>query len=627
IRTRVNAVRETASREPLRNRAVEAILELKKNMVNGIFGTIAELGAVSSEYVKAIEVAAGGRLDYIIVKDDETAAKCISYLKNKRIGRASFLPLNKIKPNTVRINNEKIKAIHALDVVKFKDEFKTAFEYVFGRSYIFNNLQEARAVEEDKIQKVTLDGDLITPSGLMVGGYYQTPVKFTLEEERRIPVIEKEIHELNTKLNDLKEQRDREIEKSNRINIKLRELDKEYNLLLGQSTSLNIRLSELDASIQDFQKQIEEVEKQLADKNSVKQDYGSRLELLNREINNLKNEYEEISQILERSEVSKVNRRLKSLDEERNRKISTLREIDNQITKLETEVHAQIEPKINELKQSILNLEDKIPGLEKTIRERKETLSELEKRLKTLDEEKTNVSKEVELLQEEKKELIKKLTLIDEKLVNLDKERNSLNLGIARMTANQETYTSQMNDLKTRAKNYPTDEIRLADNLDVENIKVKISELKQEKNLLEPVNQKAIQEYEGVEKRFEELNSRRMKLIVERDTILKFMDELESEKTKVFMNTYRAVDENFNRIFSQLSPNGEAHLELEDKLHPLLGGVRIKAKPAGREIGYLESMSGGEKSLTALALIFAIQQYQPAPFYIFDEIDSALDNA
>ncbi len=628
IRARIEAVREANGREPSRNRAVEAILELKKNKnLSGIYGTIADLGTVGAEYVKAIEVAAGGRLDYIIVADDETAARCISYLKSKRVGRASFLPLNKIKPAILNLNNRNINALHALDVVKYSQEFKAAFEYVFGRTYIFKDLQAARSFEEDGLQKVTLDGDLITASGLMVGGYYHTPIRFTLEEEKRIPELEKEIKELTEKLNSLRDIRGQEIEKLNQINIKLANLVKEYNLLLGQSTTLNSRLSEVENTIKEFRKNISEIEEQIALKEKNKQKYITQIELLKKEINILNQEYDQISQILERSEVSNANKKLKLLDEERNKKIAILRELDNQITKIDTEINAQIKPKLNELKQVITNLEKKIPELEKSVEEKKNILSTLSNSIKLLESEKQQVSEEVESLQNEKKELLNKLKIIDENITNLDKERNSLNLGIARMIANQESYISKMNELTIKAKNYTDNEIKILEELDVEKIKLKISELKHEKTLLEPVNQKAIQEYEDVEKRFEELNSRRMKLIVERDTIIKFMDELESEKTKVFMKTYRAVDENFNKIFSQLSPSGEAHLELEDKLHPLLGGVRIKAKPAGREVGYLESMSGGEKSLTALALIFAIQQYQPAPFYVFDEIDSALDNA
>ena len=345
------------------------------------------------------------------------------------------------------------------------------------------------------------------------------------------------------------------------------------------------------------------------------------------DISSLKSEYEEISLTLERSEVSKINKKLKTLDTDRNGKISLLREIDNQITKLETEIKAQINPRISELKQSISNLENTIPGLETSVNERKNLIAEIDVKLNSLYDERTAIDKELSSLQGERKELLVKLKTLEERLSDLDKERNSLNLGIARMTANQEAYNNQLNELQSKTKEYEIGKIKLSKEMDVEKVKIRISDLRKEKTFLEPINQKSIQEYEGVEKRFEELNSRRTKLIVERETIVKFMDELEGEKTKVFMNTYRAIDENFNKIFSRLSPDGEAHLDLEDKIHPFLGGVRIKAKPKGKEISYLESMSGGEKSITALALIFAIQQYQPAPFYILDEIDSNLDIA
>ncbi|MHA1409744.1 MAG: chromosome segregation protein SMC [Candidatus Odinarchaeia archaeon] len=624
IKTRVRALKDSHDRITPRKQVLTALLELKNNKkIDGIYGTISELGVVKSEHLKALEAAAGGRLDYLIVKDQNTAAQCIAYLKNKKLGRAFFLPLDQLNPSVIKFEHNSAK--YALELIKFEEKYRKAFEFVFGKTYVFDTLKEAMAQKERKIQKVTLDGDLIESNGLMVGGYYHPLSKFTVEEEQRIPQLIKEIKNLEEKLTQLKTERNIKVSKENQIVEEINKKQKEHSRLLGELNVLEPQLNELESSIKNYTDKIDSLKPLLTEKNNQKREFSNIIEEKQKIIENLRSEYEKLSKQLERSEAVKLNRQLKEIDKERTEKLTLLRELDQEITKLETNIKSNIMPTIEELKPAIKNLEKQIPKLRNTLNENKKKITALNKKLEELTKEKNETYNTISKLEEDRKQLMNEINSITDKITSIEKEINSLNMGIARMVANQESLESKLNDLIAISKECDIDPNQLPEVSDVERIKEQIRQLKEERTLLEPVNQKAIQEFEDVKQRFDDLNSRKIKLYKERQVILEFMDQIEQEKTKVFMKTYRAIDDNFNKIFSRLSVGGEAHLDLENKIHPFLGGVRIKAKPSGKEISYLESMSGGEKALTALALIFAIQQYQPAPFYILDEIDDALD--
>ncbi|NHI90777.1 MAG: chromosome segregation protein SMC, partial [Candidatus Thorarchaeota archaeon] len=161
---------------------------------------------------------------------------------------------------------------------------------------------------------------------------------------------------------------------------------------------------------------------------------------------------------------------------------------------------------------------------------------------------------------------------------------------------------------------------------ELEELEEKIKEIERELEAMGPVNLKSLTDYDSEKDRYEEVVDKKTRLEDERKEILVFMEELEAEKTQKFLTVYNEIADNFSKVFAKLSPDGEANLMLENPEHPLMGGITVRSKPRGKELVTLDAMSGGEKTLTGLALIFAIQMYSPASFYIFDEIDAALDN-
>jgi chromosome segregation protein len=192
-----------------------------------------------------------------------------------------------------------------------------------------------------------------------------------------------------------------------------------------------------------------------------------------------------------------------------------------------------------------------------------------------------------------------------------------------KLLENQKTQLEeQVQELHELSMQYPVE----GDYEDLKELKFKIKQMEKEKEGLEPINMRAVEEFEEVQLRFMELKTRIDKLYEEKKSILEFIAEVESQKKTVFLETFYMVAENFSEIFAQLSPGGSGSLMLEDEEDPFEGGLDIEASPQGKELKRVEAMSGGEKALTALAFVFAVQQYKPAPFYVFDEIDAHLDD-
>ncbi|MEO2151723.1 MAG: AAA family ATPase, partial [Thermococcus sp.] len=163
--------------------------------------------------------------------------------------------------------------------------------------------------------------------------------------------------------------------------------------------------------------------------------------------------------------------------------------------------------------------------------------------------------------------------------------------------------------------------------LELEALREQIEKMEEEIRSLEPVNMKAIEDFEVVERRYLELKSKREQVLAEKESIEEFIEEIEGQKKQVFLQTLEAIAKNFSELFAKLSPGGEAKLILENPEDPFAGGLEIEAKPAGKDVKRIEAMSGGEKAIIALAFVFAIQRYKPAPFYLLDEIDAHLDDA
>lgn len=603
------------------NKAVRAILG-KKEEIKGIYGTISELGSVKGKYSLALEVAAGPRLSSIVVDNDEVAAKCIEYLKSKKLGVATFLPLNKIKPRIVGKELEQISEKHKLDLavnlVSFDKKFEKAFSYVFGNTLVVENMDVARKVGIGKARMVTLGGDLAELSGAMHGGY-RIKRKRGFREDKAL----KELEEAEKRVNDLSG-RIKSLNKEREENEGLLEsLKKERSRLEGEiiktEHSLHLEAQDLDASKQ----QKKELGMQLKKLEESIKEIETGVEEWTKELTEIKSKKQKLREKISELSDPKLLAELNAFEQKR-------QELTEQLMQLNTEtrnIDLQISNVLLQEKQRIKQILKQIDKDEQSFKEEREALKkELETQeglIETAEQKATKFYSHYRSLFGKRDRINDELQKIqvdaatkEEQIRNIDYKLN--NLSLKRAETN-----SEFAGLKKEFEHYT--DVELLEKTSIEQIRTDIASFDDAIAKMGGVNLKALEVYDKVEEQYNRLLLKKEKLVKEKEDVITMMKEVELKKKDLFMNTFNVITDNFMEAFNSLSPKGKARLVLENPQNPFEAGVRISVKITGNKFMDIRSLSGGEKALTALAFIFSIQEYEPAHFYILDEVDAALD--
>jgi len=607
--------------------AVEAVLRLRdEGRVRGIVGTVGELIRCEERYAVAIEVAGGRGLRSIVVEDDSVAEECIRYLKEKRIGRATFLPLNRIKPRMPSLEAERLAERAcglAVELVEFDERFYPAVAHVLGGTVVVEDLEFARK-HMGKVRMVTLEGELIEASGRITGGYYRRSMPLSTAPRSA------EVEEKVRKLREARERAEAETEK-----------------LRGKVEELRLRLREaevegehLKAKLQSLREQLEELEQELGEREAelrvasgtrkrLEQELGSlreRLSQLGGRYEELATRKRRIEDELKSEEAERLLKELRSVEAERHRLERRLSELEGERRLLKSRLEDVIKPRFRELREKLLaSLLERRRG--------EEELEELELRVVQAEERFADAESRERRLKEQISELKRRMNrcgeadrLMGRKISRIEAEVSELRSRLERARVEQARLQTRIESLREELERYRDVELMLAAPIDTEEVEREVARMEAEMRSLEPVNMRAIEEYSRVKEKHDRLEFRLRKLEEERQAILNLIEEIESRKLEVFMEVFENVAANFRRIFSQLSGGGTAELLLDEQA-PLEGGLRIQAKPPGKNPQYIELLSGGERTITALSFLFAIQRYQPAPFYVLDEIDMFLDDS
>lgn len=607
------------------NRAVSAILDARdKGELKGIHGTISELAKVDKEYGIALSIAAGNRMQAIVVEDDLAGAKAISYLKRKNVGRAAFLPLNKLI--SARPRGKALMAIRdsnaigfALDLVDFDEKYKNAFWYVFGDTVVVKDLNTARKLMGG-VRLVTLEGELIEASGAMIGGTVKNLLRFKQGGD-----FEKIGKELRMAI-------EHQEQLSSQLIVVREEIEKIGSELLARGNLQESKLSkvkDLELKKKEYKSILENQKRELWQKKNELAETEKSFAEVNKKIK----ECEKILLELERDKEEQNDLLMKATSQEL---VNNVRELQNELNILNEEMLSfksrkdTLEMQIDIQKDRKKELIEKFEALEQKIEEEKH-------KIKLLNENKADYKNRLDALVKVEEELSKELGELREKRDKAFKKVTNLENEIDKYNGKLETYTSLISDFGFKL---PVLEESLAEvnleiqsyNVDIEKNLQTIDELKRTikhceraMEALEPVNMRAIEDYETSQKRKEELNNEVKNLNKQRDELITLVEEIQKKKKVGLNKVFSAVNENFKEIYAQLSIGGRAELILENPENPFEGGLIIKARPKGKKVLRLEALSGGEKSMTALAFIFAIQRYLPSPFYVLDEVDMFLD--
>lgn len=633
-----------AQRETQGTHAVQVLLS---SGLSGLCGLVAELGRVDPPYQVALEVAAGGRLGYLVVEDDSVAAAAIALLKRERAGRVTLLPLNKIRGNGPNGPNGLRAALqrggtpdgwidYATNLVEFDDRYRAIFEYVFGATVIFESLDQARP-HLGKHRIVTLDGELLETSGAMTGGSltrsrgglhfgtasgsgddhpalreHQTRLseldrilgrcdgaiaQAKVDRQRHSQALDalrsqhrdaqRQVEQLETllittdrQIERLNGQRDRLATDLTACRDRLTQLEQIIPPLEGQRDRLMADLAHLEAAHDHSEWQT--LQAQQRDRETALDHARLALQAAEQTLTDLHTEREKLQ-----DRDRQLQEQLSRADRDRQDRHTTLQTLD------QAQTH---------LRQAIVQLQDQIAELETTLSERK------------ADRDRLEVQRDRQQQQQQKHQFEQQTRQAQQAT-----RHTQLHTLRDRLTEQQTQLPDPLPDLP----NAPTADT-LAAYLD--QLQRETRSLQQRIEALEPVNMLALDEYNRVQERLSDLSAKLATLEEERTELLLRVENFTTLRQQAFYEAYEAVDRNFRTIFAELS-QGDGRLHLDDPEDPLNSGLNLIAHPKGKPVRRLASMSGGEKSLTALSFIFALQRYRPSPFYAFDEVDMFLDGA
>src|SRR5436309_3357088 len=609
------------------NAAVSAILDTRETgSIKGIHGTVAQLAHVEPQYETAVVTAAGARMQAIIVDDDSVAATCIDYLKKRKIGRATFLPLNKMlvgKPRGKAILVAKECLGFAIDLCHFDEKYRDAFFYVFGDTLVVQTLDEAlKWMGGGRL--VTIEGELIEASGAMIGGDMErSTVKFG-------PSVASEMEKIAEKLREAQAQGEAVANRLDELRKEILELEGEIKESGGRSGAVEVKTSTLEAKRKEFAAKIASADKDLADRKGRFEDARTTATRIEEDLTKFTNDAEglkakrdERKKAVMEATPQQISSRMKDL---MNRRAAFAEELSGLRSKLEamTTQTTFLDERRTELDTRIGSLEDQRKEHEKRIETFEASLGRLETEIRGLEKTEAQMGKKLKDLQDARDAAYKEKT---DREADLDKVTHKIETK-EDFLLKLETELKVQEEQLAEAERVMTEmavEVKEGRLPSLEELKTTIGECEAAITALGPINLRALEDYDAQQARAVELKDEFKRLEGQREELIRLVEQLTDRKKEGLAKVFTAISENFTRVYAELSEGGEADLVLEDPEKPFEAGLILKVKPAHKKVLRLEALSGGEKSLASMALIFAIQEYDPSPFYLLDEIDQNLD--
>jgi len=621
---------------------VKAVLKANKNkQLHGIHGAVIELIDVPKNYVTAIETVLGGQAQHVVTTDDQAARDAISWLKKTNHGRATFLPLASIQERFIPKNIQNQVENHpgyigiAANLVGINPKYQKAVNHLMGHVMITKTLKDANEIAQLSMRRyrvVTLEGDVVNPGGSMSGGAKKKSNQSLFTREKDLQEIKEKLKEFTKKtalfeekLNKQKQliaEKDAQLEKEEESLAKtklglqeVRSLNKEIEMKLD---AINDNLTIYDQDKMQYNQDSEQLHK--------------KDEQLTKDLNKLKEKLDSIQK-----EIDFLTKQETAFKENRENLKNEFHRLQVVLAEQEERVKSSLD-KTEKLKGELESLNEQHALYSSELR----TLLELEEKeeteakiVQTIEMQQQEKEKLTELIQQKRSERLEKSTKVEDEEREL-KEENKRHQTFAQGIQQKEVKVNRLDvELENRLNHLQTEytitfekarqNFRKAEN--IENAKSIVQQLKNRIEQLGAVNLGAIEEFDRITERYSFLTEQRNDLAEAKQTLYDVIDEMDEEMIKRFDETFKQIKEEFVIVFKQLFGGGHAELKLTDPKNLLETGIDIIAEPPGKKLQHLGLLSGGERALTAIALLFAILRVRPVPFCILDEVEAALDEA
>ena len=612
----------------------------QKEQNKGLLGVVSDLIQVEKKYEVAIETALGGNIQNIVTEDEETAKKMISFLKENRLGRATFLPLTSVdgKGNFKNMDALKEPGVIGLanTLVKTEAKYEGVTAYLLGRVIVTENIDFAIKLAKKNhysLHIVTLEGEYLSPGGSMTGGAFRNNSNLLgrnreIEElEELISKSEQKIKESRNRLEDIKTAQSLLVD-----DIEANKAELQEQLILQNTAKMNVdraaaQKNESENVYAGLIAENHEIEKQLQEINDNKAKISEEIEYVKNRESQIEEENKNFQQILDAKSadvesatnaVSQVTLELAGIRQKAEFVMENLTRIQSEIRRFDDER----EGVLNEAKNAKADVEKKrqdIEEIKKTILNSTDYQKEQENALKEHTRKKEEMSASYKGFFQKQEDVSRKIADLDKEIYRLNSQREKLE-----EAGNYQTnYMWEEYELTLHAAM----ELRNEAFSDLTDLKKQIAGIKDDIRKLGDVNVNAIEDYKEISERYGFLKGQHDDLIEAEKTLVGIIEELDTGMRKQFMEKFAEIQREFDKVFKELFGGGKGTLELVEDEDILECGIRIIAQPPGKKLQNMMQMSGGEKSLTAISLLFAIQNLKPSPFCLLDEIEAALDDS
>lgn len=612
--------------------------EQNRDLKNKIVGVLANLIKVPQTYQTAIEMALGNAVQNIVTRTDEEAKQLIAYLKQMEYGRVTFLPINSVKPRYFDRNFTRYLSSNgcfglASDLIEYDKNISNIISSLLGTTAVVNNINNAVSLAKQTgyaFRIVTLEGEIISPQGSITGGSKKSQFTTLLARDNNIKLAEEQILKLQsekqTKLNQYNAFNEEHKEISNKINdltTRLRETEINYAAISEVVKNESAAAAEIEGRVNKFASDLAkakqmvvsidgELNKLSADPDNI--NFSEVVSSDNSQFDDLKNKKEKFATELTsiKVEIASIESELVSLSQEKERLDAELVAVNNEIS--------TIAPALEKNKQQLSIMKISINHSQASIQtnEISEELTKEKQALETLNTSKTELQSKLRLLEEQRMNLSAEVNRLQDKKYQQDLNLTKVDTDIETM---QERVWTEYEVTYATAVDYKQEMFNIKEALP------EISRLKKEINKLGHVNVNAIEDYKLLLERHGSMYDQAQDLIKAEDDLKQIIKELSAEMKERFETEFTKINDNFGRVFQTLFGGGKARLELVESNDVLEAGVDIIAEPPGKKLSNITLLSGGEKALTAIAILFAILQLKPMPFCLLDEIEAALDEA
>jgi len=617
---------ETVAGEEKALRSIEEMGEL--GVISGVFGRLRDLVKTERGYEQAIEAAAAGWLDSLVVQDFDTAFTCTETLRRLKLGRIKIIPLQGLF-GIKSIRRPRVEGVSGAvsELVKYSKRFEPAVTFVFGDTLVAKDDKAALAASRGGSRAVTVNGDLFEAGGGIECGYYRAPIDFSkiIPSESAVKSLDEAVRALQEHLT----RRDSDItafeDEIAKTRVEIAKLSEAIATLEGEIARLRRNIKRTSLNVNRIDRYIYSIKERLKKEKAQTGVQRAQRNSLQKETKKLRGELATLRRKVDPSHIQELEVQRGKLGDELVELRQRLGGVETNLSTAQSKLKNVLNIGYKNIKIQLRKVENQLSKVEDEVKEAIQEKITLEKETAKLESSKEELSRSILSARKESKKFTDQIDEVDKHLQRLDADYERAEKLVNQLQLSIQTLQLQQNQLISRLAElgYEKPLMVSPDQLQATESTLKLMRLELER--LGAVNQLALMHYSEQISRYKELSIRMNELEQEKQSIVTFMDEIERKKRKVFMDAFNKMNSSFSKYFLKLTGGGEATLKLEKPEEPFSGGMDTTVQFPGKPPIIVSGASSGERSVAAVAFLFALQDFMPAAFYLLDEVDAHLD--